>query len=371
MKVREEIRDFSPYSPGLSINEIKKKYNLNYVVKLASNENPFGVSPRVKEVIKRFSSYCFRYPCSGNPELVDKLSQYTGINKEHIVVTNGSDEIIDLIIRTITTPYKHNIVVFDPSFSIYRLQAKFHGIEIKYVPLKDDFSFDFDELFRAIDENTKLIFLTNPDNPSGYCVKATEIINFLKMSPPNITIIVDEAYVEFCDVVQEITCIREVIKYDNLGVIRTFSKLFGLAGLRIGYGILPLWLSDYIKRVKLPFSVNILAEKAAIEVLEDEDYINLTLDTVKKERNYLKEEMEKLGCLVYPSQANFLMFKPPVQASIVFEELLKKGIIIRPLKSYGLDEYLRVSVGREDENRRFISCLGEILNKGNSDFLSK
>jgi len=359
--IREELVDFSPYSPGLSIDEIKAKYNLASVIKMASNENPLGASPRVVEVIKKFGPYAFRYPRKGNPELVEKLSDILNIPDEYIVVTNGSDEIIDLIIRVLAVPYRDNIVVFDPSFSIYRMQGKFHGISVKYVPLNKDFSFNFNGILDAVDENTKIIFITNPDNPSGYCLPSQEIIKFLHKIPENVLLVVDEAYVEFSDDPEYYSCVREVVNQKNLGVIRTFSKLYGLAGLRIGYGILPLKLSDYIKRVKLPFSVNFLAEKAAIEVLEDFAFVEHTRNTVIEGRRYLKEEMEKLDCLIYPSQANFLMFKPPTHATIVFEGLLKRGIIIRPLNSYGLDDHLRVSVGREDENRLFIHYLKQIL----------
>ncbi len=197
------------------------------------------------------------------------------------------------------------MVVFDPSFSIYRMQGKFHGIYVKYVPLSKDFSFDFNGIIDAIDENTKLIFLTNPDNPSGFSVKSKEIIRLLERISENILVVVDEAYVEFSDDPDERSCIRDVLRYKNLGVLRTFSKLYGLAGLRIGYGVLPPNLSDYIKRVKLPFSVNIIAEKAAIEVLDDINYIEHTRNTVIQGREYLQKEMEKLGCKVYPSQANF------------------------------------------------------------------
>jgi histidinol-phosphate aminotransferase len=360
-RIRKEIRDFSPYSPGLSIDEIKRKYNLNYVIKMASNENPLGVSPIVLEEIKKNSALSFRYPRSGNPKLVKKLSSKLQVKERQIVVGNGSDEIIDLLIRLLTTPYKDNILVFDPSFSIYRLQAKFHGIYVKYVPLNKDFSFNFDMLLKEIDEQTKLVFLTNPDNPSGYTVDSSEILNLLKKIPSHTVVIVDEAYVEFCDDPEKISCIKLVDKYDNLGVIRTFSKLYGLAGLRIGYGILPEWLADYMLRVRLPFSVNLLAEKAAMAVLDDHNFIELSKSTIKKGREYLKKELEILDCRVFPSQANFLMFKPPIDAETVFEKLLRRGIIIRPLNSYGLNDYLRVSIGREDENRRFIEALKEIL----------
>lgn len=361
MPIREDILDFSPYSPGLSIDEIKEKYNLSNVIKMASNENPLGISPVVEDVLKRYVSFGFRYPRSGNPDLRGKLSKKLDVPEKNIVVGNGSDEIIDILIRLIATSYKDNIIVFEPSFSIYRMQGKFHGVKVKYIPLNNDFSFNFDKVLESVDPNTKMIFITNPDNPSGYTVTSDVMVNFLKLVPSYVTVVVDEAYIEFCDNPEQITCIKEVLKRENLCVLRTFSKLYGLAGLRIGYGILPDIVADYFFRVRLPFSVNILAEKAATAVLEDEEYIQLSRNTVLEGRRYLEKELANLGCYVYPSQANFIMFKTPIDSNVVFEGLLKHGIIIRPLKSYGLNDFLRVSVGREDENRFFISALKSVL----------
>ncbi len=361
MQLRDDILDFSPYSPGLSIDEIKEKYNLTNVIKMASNENPLGISPIVEEVLKKYASFGFRYPRSGNLELVKKIFKKFHIPEKNIVIGNGSDEIIDILIRIICTSYRDNVVVFDPSFSIYRIQAKFHGIEVKFVPLNNDFSFNFEQMLELIDSHTKMIFITNPDNPSGYTVLSEEIINFVDLVPSSVIVIVDEAYVEFCDDPEQVTCIKEVLKRDNLCVLRTFSKIYGLAGLRVGYGILPELLADYFYRVRLPFSVNILAERAAISVLDDENYVELTRNTIICGRRYLTDRLTSLGCYVYPSQANFIMFKPPMDANKVFEGLLKQGVIIRPLKSYGLKDYLRVSIGREDENRIFISALKKVL----------
>ncbi len=361
--IRKEILDFSPYSPGLSIEEIEKRYNLTNVIKMASNENPLGPSPVVEDEIIRYSSLCFRYPRGGNPDLRKKLSKKLDVPEDNIVVGNGSDEIIDLLIRVLCTPYKDNIVVCEPSFSIYRMQAKVQGIDVRYVPLCPDFSFDFKNMLQAIDLDTKIVFITNPDNPSGYTVRSREILNFLHRIPSHTLLIVDEAYVEFCDDPMEISCVSDVINCDNLGVIRTFSKLYGLAGLRIGYGIVPHWLADYILRIRLPFSVNILAERTGMAVLDDDDFIELTRETVIQGRRYLSKALEDLGCIVIPSQANFLMFKPPMGSNFVFNELLRQGIIIRPLTSYGLDEFLRVSVGRMDENKIFVQTLKKILRK--------
>ncbi len=362
--LRQEIMEFSPYVPGMNIEEVKRKYGLSRVIKLASNENPLGVSPIVEETIRRYSSYGFRYPEGTNPSLRERLARYVGMDPCNIVVGNGSDELIDLVIRVCCVPYKENVVVFDPSFSIYRLQARFHGAHLKYVPLRDDFSFDLTRMSEEIDKNTRVVFITNPDNPSGFALPSREIESFLSSLPPSTLLIVDEAYVEFSGDIDKYSCISLVEKYSNIGIIRTFSKAYGLAGLRIGYGIFPKWLCDALLRVKLPFSVNILAEKAAIAALEDRIFLEETLKTVEEGRNYIIEYLRRYGCKVYPSLGNFIMFSPPIDAKKVFGHLLAKGIIIRPLGSYGLEDMLRVSVGRMDENKVFIEALERLFYAG-------
>ncbi len=361
--LREEIVRFSPYIPGMNIGEVKRKYGLCRVIKLASNENPLGTSPVVEEVIRRYCSYSFRYPEGASPSLREKLAEHLGMHPSHIVVGNGSDELIDLVIRVCCVPYKNSVVVFDPSFSIYRLQASFHGAKVHYVPLREDFSFNFSGMLEAVEEDTRVVFLTNPDNPSGFALPFQEIESFLCSLPSSTLLIVDEAYVEFAGEIDRYSAVSLVEKYPNVGVIRTFSKAYGLAGLRIGYGIFPKWLCDAILRVKLPFSVNILAEKAAIAALEDRFFLEETLKTVAEGRTYLLESLKNLGCRVFPSLGNFVMFSPPIDARDVFDALLTRGIIVRPLASYGLNQMLRVSVGRKDENRMFIRALKEVLSR--------
>lgn len=361
--VRSEIKDFEPYTSGLSIAEIKKRYNLSTVIKMGSNENPLGTSPLVQKEIQRQADYCFRYPRPGSPELTKALSTHLGISQECIVIGNGSDELIDLLLRVKARPGLDNVVIFEPSFSLYRLQAKLCGLEIRKVPLNSDFSFAWDSLLKQTDQNTALVFLTNPDNPSGYATSKQQILKFSQKLPENCFLVLDEAYIDFTQDQDRFSPLSsdQYSEESKIVILRTFSKMYGLAGLRLGYGIMPAWLSDFLLRVKLPFSVNMLAEKAGLAALKDKEFFQLTKQTVLQERYYLHHEMEKLSCKVFSSQANFLMFQPPIEAKHVFESLLAKGIIIRPLQSYGLPKYLRVSVGNKQENRLFISSLEEVL----------
>lgn len=366
-KPLERIAKLEPYVPGLSIAEIRERYNLNQIIKLASNENPLGTSPLVQETIQKNAADVFRYPQGGNPGLCREIARTHGRNPDEVVVGNGSDEIIDLLIRIFCDGARHNIVCFRPCFSIYPIQATINGNSVRQAPLEDDFSFDFDKLLQLVDQNTRLVFITTPDNPSGYCPGREEVADFaerLKKIAPEALLIIDEAYMDFHDneAAQSLLYLKN--RPENIIFIRTFSKSYGLAGLRLGYALLPKKLAKFFWATRLPFSVNVLAEKAAITAMNDSAFRQATLNTVKQGREYLTDALLRLGCHVWPSSANFLMFKPPVNAisaKEIQQKLLERGIIIRSLASYGLPENLRVSVGNEHENRLFIQNLEEIV----------
>ena len=360
---REAARSFSPYVPGLSIDEIRERYGLGRVIKLASNENPLGVSPRVQAVLEKNLGLAFRYPQSGVPKLTAAIAAHHGLSASRVAVGNGSDEIIDLLVRVLAEPGKHNIVAFDPCFSIYRLQAKLAGVEFRQTRLNPDFSFPWQKYLDLVDENTKIAFITCPDNPSGYCPPVAELEALLNALPASCLLLVDEAYLDFCDDEAAYSLLPRLEQFSNLAVLRTFSKSFGLAGLRVGYGLLPEYLADILMRVHLPFSVNVLAEQAALEALKDREFYQRTLSTVRTGRRELAAALDKLGFETFPSQANFIMTRPPdkITASDLFELLLQKGFIVRPLKSYGLPEHLRVSIGTPEENMLFIHACEEIL----------
>lgn len=359
--LRPEVLEFTPYSPGLSIDEIKERYKLASVIKLASNENPLGASPLVKRVLARRAEAVFRYPQAGNPKLVAAIAARHKVPAECVVPGNGSDEIIDLLMRVKARPGLDNVVTFEPCFSLYKLQAKLCGLSLRQIPLAPDFSFPLDKLLAACDEHTALVFVTNPDNPSGHAVKAGRIEDLARNLPPRALLVVDEAYVDFAEPPEEYSLMGRLEELGNVAVLRTFSKLYGLAGLRLGFGAMPRWLADLLMRVRLPFSVNLLAETAGLAALEDEHFLRTTLETVNQGRAWLSRELSALGCRVFPSQANFLLFGPPMKAQTVFETLLAKGIIIRPLGSYGLPDLLRVTVGSEPENKAFIQALQAVL----------
>ncbi|MDL2266385.1 histidinol-phosphate transaminase [Desulfovibrio sp. OttesenSCG-928-G15] len=363
--VRPEVLAFEPYSPGLSIDEIRAKYGLESVVKLASNENPLGTSPVVQKVIREYAAMAFRYAQSGNPRLVRAIADHLGVAPDLIVPGNGSDEVIDLLVRVVPTPGVHNIVASRPSFSMYRIQSRLCGVEFRQVPLNDDFSFDWQGLLQAVDEQTAMVFITTPDNPSGWCPSVAEVEAFATRLPPSCLLVVDEAYMDFCADSREHSLFERFAQFPNLVLLRTFSKSYGLAGIRLGYGIMPKPLADALRSVHMPFSINILAEAAGIAALADTAFYEQTMRTVREGRQYITEKLGAMGCRVFPSMANFVMFTLPdsckKDALAVFEALLSRGMIIRPLKSYGLPEHLRVSIGSMDENSLFVRLLSEVL----------
>jgi histidinol-phosphate aminotransferase len=359
--VRPEMEGFKPYSPGLSIDEIKKRYGLSSVIKMASNENPLGTSPVVQARLNASAPLAFRYAQAGSPALSEAVGARLGVSPSCVVAGNGSDEIIDLLLRVVARPGIDNVVAFDPCFSIYDVQSRLCGVEFRQTRLNDDFSFPFEAMLSRTDENTALVFVTNPDNPSGYACPARVLVELAAKLPARALLVVDEAYIDFAEPLDEFSMLPHFGSIPNLVILRTFSKMYGLAGLRLGYGVMPEWLADLLLRVKLPFSVNILAEQAGLAALEDDIFVSETLRVVREGREILARELTAMGCTVWPSQANFLMFDPPVDARTLFEELLKRGVIIRPLASYGMPEKLRVSIGNEEENREFLVKTAEVL----------
>lgn len=365
------IQKLSPYVPGLSIAEIQEKYNLSQIIKMASNENPLGVSPVVKEAISRASCEAFRYPQGGNPRLAQAIAKFHNVNPENVVVGNGSDEIIDLIIRIFAKSEKNNIVCFDPCFSIYPIQSAINCNKVKKCPVNNDFSFDFEKLLALVDEDTRIVFITTPDNPSGYCPPAESVKKLaddLKKKNPAAILVIDEAYMDFSGEPDKdeklFSLLDRGVFPENVIFLRTFSKSFGLAGLRLGYGIFPPGLANFYWRARLPFSVNIIAEAAGIAALQDSAFREETLKTVREGRQMLASALTDLGFKVWPSHANFLLIQPPqdiINAHKLHEELLKKGIIIRALDSYKLPEHLRVSIGNKQENRQFLEAVKNIM----------
>lgn len=360
--VRPGIRDFEPYTPGLTIERIKEMYGLDTVIKLASNENPLGASPVVQKVIARNAARTFRYPENHSPRLAAEIARSVGVPAECVVVGNGSDEIIDMLFRIRAVPGKSNVVCYEHCFSMYRMCARLTGVEYREVKRGADFELPLDKMAEAADENTIMVFVTSPDNPTGQAAGVEDLSVLAGVLPPDCLLVVDEAYIDFVWPPESYTPVQAFDRFENLVALRTFSKAYGLAGLRVGFGIMPPSVAAHMKNSRIPFTVNLLAEEAAMAALEDDTFYNETLAVVMRGREFFLNELPRIGCRVWPSQANFVMFEPPMPARQVFESLLERGIIVRPLASFGLGTMIRVNVGTDAENRAFIAALAEILN---------
>ncbi len=364
-RIRPEVLSFKPYTPGRGIESVRQAYGLNRVIKLASNENPLGASPLAQQAVRDHAGGIFRYPASGNPELCAALARHHNVDPERIVAGNGSDEIIDLLIRVLADPSRNEVAAFAPCFGIYSTQSALCGVPLKQTPLNEDFSFPWDKLCASVNERTSLVIVTTPDNPSGFCPPVGELEALARRLPDSCLLLVDEAYMDFADDESRHSLLPRLDDFPNVAVLRTFSKSRGLAGLRLGYGILPPVIADYLRRTRLPFSVNVLAEAAGMAALRDDAFYDETLRVVRSGREQLRQGLERLACRVYPSMSNFLMFGLPETASRsadgVFQALLERGVILRPLASYGLPHFLRVSVGLPEENAVFLESLEEVL----------
>jgi histidinol-phosphate aminotransferase len=363
--IRPEILAFRPYSPGMSIESVRRRYGLERVIKLASNENPLGTSPLVQKMLRERADGVFRYPVSRSPDLIQALARHHGIDPERIVAGNGSDEVIDLLLRVLVDPRTRDVAGFCPCFGIYTTQTALSGLTFARAPLNADFSYPWDALLARVSERTAVVIVTTPNNPSGSCPPAGELAALAAALPPSCLLLLDEAYMDFCDDEAAHSLLPVLQDFPNVAVIRTFSKSRGLAGLRLGYGILPPEVAEYMRRAALPFSVNVLAEAAGIAALEDAVFYRETLRVVREGRERISAELRAMGCRVYPSRANFVMFGPPEgcgrDASAVFEELLRRGVIIRPLASYNLPDLLRVSIGLPEENEMFLQAMRALV----------
>jgi histidinol-phosphate aminotransferase len=360
--VRKEVLNFEPYIPGKPIEELKRELGLEDIYKLASNENSIGVSQRVINNIGNILSNLHRYPDSSCFVLRDMLSKKLNIPEKKFLFGNGSDEIIELLGKTFLNP-EDEIIVSEHSFVRYKMSADLMGAKTKTAKMTEDLVVNLDNILSLVSKNTKIIFIGNPNNPTGTYIKTEDFENFMKQLPTNIIVFMDEAYYEFAVENFDYPNSLEMQKlYPNILVSRTFSKIFALAGLRIGYLIGDEEIIGAIDRIRPPFNVNIIAQNIAIETLKDEEHSKKTLEMIEKGKIFLYSEFEKLGIKFFKTAGNFILFSAgQLGGKKLFQECLKKGIIIRAVDEYDLKNYARVSIGTEIENKNFIKVLKEIF----------
>ena len=356
--VPEYIQNLKPYVPGRSIESIQKEYGLKKIYKLASNENPLGPSPKAVDAMMKAMSSINRYPDIGASELREKLAIKYNVNTETVAVGNGSEGILANILRCFLCD-KDEMISSESTFIGFRVLAMGRGNKFIEVPMpKDTYTFDLDAIAESVNENTKIVYLCNPNNPTGTIYTKKEFDKFIKRIPEKVLVIIDEAYYEYAKASEEYPD-SLIYKYDNVITLRTFSKIYGIAGARVGYGFAHEELVQNIMKVKLPFEPGNLAQAGAIAALDDEEFVNKALDVHRKGYQYLIYEFDKMNLNWIPSYSNFVMIDFGTEEKVIFlnANLLKEGIIIRPLKPFGLPHCLRITVGLEEENVALVNSL--------------
>ena len=361
IKVTGNIAGLVPYPPGKPIEELERELGLTGSIKLASNENPLGPSPMAVEAVKGALTKLNRYPDGSCFYLKRRLSEFLDIEADRLVVGNGSNEIIELLVRTFLEK-GDEAVMGDPSFAVYPLVVQAAGARAVRVPLRR-LKIDLAAVRNAVTSRTRLVFISNPNNPTGTIVSAGELRGFLDDLPEGVIVCLDEAYYEYVTDANFPDSIGYVREGRPVVVLRTFSKIYGLAGLRIGYGVAHPTIVDYLNRVRQPFNVNSLAQVAACAALDDSGHVERSRDCNIKGLRYLFGELHRMGFDCVPTQANFFLVNVGDGAA-VYDGLLRRGVIVRPMASYGLNEYIRVTVGTPEENRRFVETFEEVISAG-------
>jgi len=357
--IKESIEKLNIYQPGKPVEELEREYGIKGAIKLASNENPLGSSPKAEEAIRATLNNINRYPDANGFYLKEKLSHKLGVGSDAIFLGNGSDEIIQLITQAFLLPGEEVIMGYH-AFSFYQMVVKVAGGKEVMVPLKN-FSYDLPSMADQITDQTKLIFINTPLNPTGTIVKKEDFENFLKRISPDVILVLDEAYGEYVTDKSFPNSLKYLDGRGKIFILRTFSKIYGLAGLRIGYGISHPDLISCLNKIKVPFNTNSLAQAAALAALDDEEHLRRSIANNQEGLNYLYGELKRLGIEYLPTQANFFLVKIGENALNVYESLLKEGVIVRALVGYGLQNYLRVSVGLPSENEKFIKALKKVI----------
>ncbi|HEY8432668.1 MAG TPA: histidinol-phosphate transaminase [Sandaracinaceae bacterium] len=353
------VERLSPYVPGKPVEELERELGIKNAIKLASNESPLGPSPRALAAVREYASGAHRYPDAACWALRTELAAHHGIDRGELVMGNGSNEIIDLVCRTFASPADHAIIGA-PSFVCYHLGLTAANVPFDTVPLRDHLYWDVDAMLDRVRPETRLLFLANPNNPTGTYVGRAALEKLLTELPPWVLAVVDEAYVQFADAPDYVSALELRGTHERLMVLRTFSKAYGLAALRVGYAIAPASIVGYLDRTRAPFNVNALAQVAARAALEDPEHVARYVELNRKERARLTAALEELGLTVAPSQANFVLVDFARPGHEVYERLLRMGVIVRPMPP-PIDSWLRITVGLPEENDRLLACVRELL----------
>jgi histidinol-phosphate aminotransferase len=360
-RVNPDITGLSPYKPGKPIDELARELGISDIIKLASNENPRGPGERVLGAIREAAGTLSRYPDGNGFLLKQALAARLDVTPGRITLGNGSNDILNLIGRIALARGAEGIIAHH-AFVVYGLAITICGGRVVRVPARD-YGADLGAMLDAVSDATAIVFLANPNNPTGTWVTESALVEFLDAVPPQVWVVLDEAYFEYVDAPGYPDGIRLLDRYPNLIVTRTFSKIYGLAGLRVGYAVSSAEAADLLNRVREPFNVNSLALAGATAALGDEDYVVESRRLNQAGMETMVAGLESLGLSYIPSVGNFVTFEVPERAEApeVFEALLRQGVIVRPVAEYGLTRHLRVTVGLPEENDRFLASLRRVL----------
>lgn len=359
---KKHIQDIRPYEPGKPIKELQREYGIKHVTKLASNENPLGPSGKAVRAMRRAMRDVHLYPEGSCYYLLQRLSQELEIDPGQIIFGNGSNEIIELLARGFLSE-GDEVLSSEMTFLVYPILSQVCGASFRAVPMKD-YRYDLQAMLDAITPKTKLIFIANPNNPTGTYVTAKEVEDFLAKVPDHVMVCFDEAYVDFVDADDFPQILSDIKKgRENVIILRTFSKAYGLAGLRIGFGIASKEVIAYLHKVRQPFNVNALAQAAATAALDDKFFRWRTKWLVVHGRKFFYRRFKKMGLEYLPSQANFILVKMKTDGHEIYQELLRSGMIVRPMSAYKLPEWIRITIGRRGQNVELIKLLKAALEK--------
>lgn len=353
------VQGLQPYQSGKPIEELEREYGIKNIVKLASNENPLGANPLIINHLQSALKQFFRYPDSNGFGLKQALAQKLAINTDMITLGNGSNDLLDLITRTFVTA--ENSVIFSQyAFAVYPLVTQAVGAISLEIPA-NQWGNDLVAMQAAIREDTRLIFIANPNNPTGTWINKTALLNFLDAVPEDKIVVLDEAYFEYVEQPDYPNGLTLLEKYPNLIVTRTFSKAYGLAGLRVGYAVSQPKIANLLNRVRQPFNVNSLALEAATIALQDNDYLDKSITANRWGMQQLIDAFQSMNLTFIPSTGNFITVNVPSTGRIIYEKLLQEGVIVRPLANYQMPNHLRITIGTQEENNKFINALQKII----------
>jgi len=355
------VQELQPYQPGKPIDELAREFGLDaeQIVKLASNENPLGPSPKAIAAIENALKELTRYPDGNGFDLKALLSKKMGVSPAQITLGNGSSDILEFVVKCFVDQ-GDEVVVSQHAFAIYGLVTKMMGGSVIQVPAKN-WGHDLAAMAAAITEKTKVVFVTNPNNPTGTWNAKAELEAFLKQVPEHVIVLLDEAYFEYVHKPDYPNGIDYLEQYPNLVVTRTFSKAYGLASLRVGYGVSSTQLADLMNRVRPPFNVDSLALAAAEACLKDDAYVRQSIQLNDEGMFQLQQGFDQLNVTWIPSVGNFICFEMPGKAMDIYQGLLERGVIVRPVANYEMPDYLRVSIGTHSENETFLLALKTLL----------